>query len=119
MNDFSPLYGPSTIGGCPTSRGGRYIHVNFFVFTTVTMKNEVFWVVITRGSCDNRRFGETYRFHHQGDKSRDLGTKLAVSSKRRALLATYCYYCSYLPILVTLMMEATRSSETSVLTRTT
>jgi hypothetical protein len=45
-----------------------------------------------------------YRLHHQGDK---LGTTLAVTSNRSS------------PILVSLMMEAIRSSETSVLTRAT
>jgi hypothetical protein len=30
------------------------------------MKNSVFWDVTPCGSCDNRRFGRTCRFHHQG-----------------------------------------------------
>jgi hypothetical protein len=33
------------------------------------MNNAVFWEVITHGSCNNRRFGESYRFHHQGEKT--------------------------------------------------
>jgi hypothetical protein len=32
-------------------------------------KNGVFWDVTPCGSCKNRRFGGTYRFHHQGDKN--------------------------------------------------
>jgi hypothetical protein len=35
------------------------IDVRFEVFTAVTMKNGVFWVVTPCGSCKNRRFGET------------------------------------------------------------
>jgi hypothetical protein len=31
--------------------------VRFEVFTAVTMKNGVFWVVTPCGSCKNRRFG--------------------------------------------------------------
>jgi hypothetical protein len=52
--------------------------------------NFVFWDVTPCGSCKNRRFGGTYRLHHQGDK-----------------------------ILITLMKEALSSSETSVLKRAT
>jgi hypothetical protein len=65
---------------------------NFFceieVFTAVTMKNGVFWDVTPSGSRKNRRFGGTWRLHHQDDK-----------------------------ILVTLIIEELCSSETSVLTR--
>jgi hypothetical protein len=45
-------------------------HVRFEVFTAVTMKNGVFWVVTPYGSCKNRRFGGTWRLLHQGDKNR-------------------------------------------------
>jgi hypothetical protein len=34
------------------------------------MKNAVVWDVALCGSCKNRRFGGTYRLHHQGDKNR-------------------------------------------------
>jgi hypothetical protein len=44
--------------------------VRFEVFTAVTMKNGVFWVVTPCGSCKNRRFGGTWRLLHQGDKNR-------------------------------------------------
>jgi hypothetical protein len=30
------------------------------------MKNVVFWDFTPCGSCKNRRFGGTYRVHHQG-----------------------------------------------------
>jgi hypothetical protein len=45
-------------------------YVRFEVFTAVTMKNGVFWVVMPCGSCKNRRFGRTWRLLHQGDKNR-------------------------------------------------
>jgi hypothetical protein len=59
--------------------------VRFDIFMAVTMKNAVFWDVTTCGSCKNRRFGETYRLHHQGDKIGELGTTLAVTSNRSML----------------------------------
>jgi hypothetical protein len=34
------------------------------------MKNAVFLDVTPYGYCNNRRFGGTYRLHHQGDKNR-------------------------------------------------
>jgi hypothetical protein len=50
--------------------------LRFEVFTTVAMKNTVFWHITQCGYCKNRRFGGTYRLHHQGDKNRQ-------SSKQR------------------------------------
>jgi hypothetical protein len=44
--------------------------LRFEVFTAVIMKNSVFWDVTPCGSCKNRRFGETWRLHHQGNKNR-------------------------------------------------
>jgi hypothetical protein len=48
----------------------KILSVRFEVFTAVTMKNGVFWVVTTCGSCKNRRFGGTWRLLNQGDKNR-------------------------------------------------
>jgi hypothetical protein len=45
-------------------------YVRFEVFTTVTMKNAVFWDVTPCASCKNRRFGGIYRLLHQDDKNR-------------------------------------------------
>jgi hypothetical protein len=45
------------------------LFVRFEVFTAVTMKNGVFWDVTPCGSCNNRRFGGTWRLFHQGDKN--------------------------------------------------
>jgi hypothetical protein len=44
--------------------------VRFEVFTEVTVKNAVFCVVTPCGSCNNRRFGGTWRLLHQSDKNR-------------------------------------------------
>jgi hypothetical protein len=48
------------------------------------MKNAVFCDVTQSGSCNNRRFGGTYRLHHQGDKNRRARNN--VSSDRLLLL---------------------------------
>jgi hypothetical protein len=47
-----------------------FLLVRFEVFTAVTMKNGVFWDVTPCGSCNNRRFGGTWRLFHQGYKNR-------------------------------------------------
>jgi hypothetical protein len=62
------------------------------VFTAVTMKKAVFWDITPCGSCKNRSFGGIQLLHCQGDSS---------------------------PIIVTLMMKALGSSETSILIRAT
>jgi hypothetical protein len=47
----------------------------------VTTKNGVFWEVTPCGSCKNRRFGRTYRLHHQDEKNkRGVGTELLVTA---------------------------------------
>jgi hypothetical protein len=72
------------------------------------MKNVVFWDVTPCGSCKNRRFGGTYHLHHQSDR---------LISMLRLLVNANVVPSS--PIPVTLMMEAIRSSETSIVTRVT
>jgi hypothetical protein len=72
------------------------------------MKNAIFWYVMPR-------FGGTYRLHHQGDKN---GRVIVFLRSVLRLLVT----ANDLPnssILVTLMVEALHSSETSFLTRAT
>jgi hypothetical protein len=87
------------------------------------MKNAIFWVAMPYGSCKNRRFGGTERLHHQGDKNRRTENNVSLSSNRRTLRKnTKCVRRSLVPSspsLVTLMMEALGSSETSVFTRVT
>jgi hypothetical protein len=63
------------------------------------MKNAIFWDVTPSISCKNRCFGGTYRFHHHGDRN------------QQARNNAVC-----LLMLVTLIMEVIRSSETSDLT---
>jgi hypothetical protein len=47
MRELSP---PPPLFSLPERSGG---YVRFEVFTAVTMKNGVFWVVTPRGSCKN------------------------------------------------------------------
>jgi hypothetical protein len=75
--------------------------VRFEVFTVVTMKNNV-WDVLSCGSYKNRHFGGKYLLYHQG---------------LLLLLTVIIIYSS--PVLVSLIMGAISSSETSVLTRAT
>jgi hypothetical protein len=80
----------------------------------------VFLDVTPCGSCKNRHFGGTYRLHHLGNKNRRARNKVSSNffvprSVLRLLVTTIGIPSS--PILVTLMMEAIRSSEISVLTR--
>jgi hypothetical protein len=54
---------------CPVEKDleGSDSRVRFEVFTAVTMKNGVFWVVTPCGSCKNRRFGGTWRRNNPED----------------------------------------------------
>jgi hypothetical protein len=63
----------------------RYGFVRFEVFTAVTRKNGVFWVVTPCGSCKNRRFGGTWRLFIRVTKIGELGTTQAATSSRRTL----------------------------------
>jgi hypothetical protein len=53
------------------------LYVGFEVFTTVTMKNDVFWYVAPCRSCVNRRFGGMYRLHLQCRKICERGTSMS------------------------------------------
>jgi hypothetical protein len=75
------------------------------------MKNAVFWDVTYCGSCKNRYFGGSYRLHPQGENNqRNVILRSVVQ-----LLATANVVPSSL-FLSTLMLEAIRSSEASILT---
>jgi hypothetical protein len=80
----------------------RKHNVRFDVFTAVTMKNAIFWDVASCRPCVNRRFGGTFRLHLQD-----------------CSLQTPAYAGSSLADFSTLKIEAIRSSETSVHTRST
>jgi hypothetical protein len=57
------------------------------------LKNTIFWDVTPCGSCKNRRFGETYHLHHQGDKNRQARNK--VSNNYQPKHAVKKYYEAY------------------------
>jgi hypothetical protein len=85
------------------------------------MKNWVFCDVTSCGSCKNWRFGENKHLHHQGDKNRwtrNVRRNFVFLRSVRRLLVT-ANVVSSTPIVVTLMMDALSSSETSTLTRAT
>jgi hypothetical protein len=46
------------------------------VFTVVTMKKTVFWVMVPRSSCMNRRFEKSYHLHLQGRRICEWGTSV-------------------------------------------
>jgi hypothetical protein len=70
--------------------------------TVSAVKNAVSWDVTPCGSCSYRRFEGTHDLHRQGGKKDRAKNNISISL-----------------ILSTLMMEATRSYETSVPTRAT
>jgi hypothetical protein len=80
----------------------------------VTMENAVFWDVTPCGSCKNRRFGGTYSLHHQGDQNRRARNNYVVVLRSVLRLPVIGNVAPSPLILVTLMMEAILSSETSV-----
>jgi hypothetical protein len=71
------------------------------------MKNVVVWDVTSCGFCNNHRFGGTDRVHLHGQNNQRARNNLIITGNVPSSL-----------ILITLMMEAIRSSDTSVLTRT-
>jgi hypothetical protein len=73
---------------------------------------------IRRVALARTRFGGTYSLHHQGDKNWRARNNVSSNYSVLRLLATVNIVPSS-PILVTLMMEAIRSSEKSVPTRAT
>jgi hypothetical protein len=98
--------------------------VRFEVFTTVTMKNGVFWVVTPCGSRKNRRFGGTCASFIRVTKIGELGTIQAATSNRRTLrrissqrtsVLTRATHCSesIFP-LITTMSSIARASAVNV-----
>jgi hypothetical protein len=88
------------------------------------MKNAVLWDVTPCGFYKKRRFGGTHLLSHQGDKNqrarnkvcRDMCHIVFLRSTFRLLVTANAPSST---ILVTLLMEALLSSETSVLIRAT
>jgi hypothetical protein len=106
--------------------------VTFEIFTAMTMKNGVFWdvmpVALVRTDVSEELSATIIKVTRIGELGTTLAvtsnrrtlrrnTKLLLRSVRRLLVTADVVYSSQ--ILVTLMMEALRSSETSVLTRAT
>jgi hypothetical protein len=81
------------------------------------MKKADFWDVTPRGSYKDRSFGGMYRLLHQGNKNRRGRNNVNSNKQTEALVTANVVPNS--PILVTLIMQAIRSSETSILTRAT
>jgi hypothetical protein len=71
---------------CISKMYSNVILARFEVFMAVTMKNSVFWDVMPCGSCKNRRFRGTYRFHHQSGKPH------GVTSQKMAFLNVILNY---------------------------
>jgi hypothetical protein len=82
------------------------------------MKNAAFLDLPPCCSGKNQRFGGTYRLRHQDDKNRRARNNVS-SNQQLTHGAQKCYVVASSLFLVTLMTEAKRSSETSVLTRVT
>jgi hypothetical protein len=90
------------------------------------MKNAVIWNVTPCDSSKTRRFGGKYRLHHQNEKNRRARNSVSsnyepkhvfIRSMRLLIIASNVIPRSL--ILITLMIEAIPSSETSILTRAT
>jgi hypothetical protein len=81
----------------------------------VALKTAVISNVTACGYCKNRCFGGTYRLHHQDGNNQWARSNVSINQYFFAvwLVSSYCQPC------LTLTMEATRSSVTSVLTRVT
>jgi hypothetical protein len=95
-----------------------YKNVIFEVFTAVNMYNAIFWDVTPYASYRNRCFGEIYHLHHQCAKNQQARNNIVfLRSVLRLLVMANVVPSS--SVLVTLMMEALRSSETQFLTRAT
>jgi hypothetical protein len=82
------------------------------------------WDVAQCDSCKNRRFGGTYRLHHEGkvnlrptNVSSNYQLNIFLRSELQLLVAANVLPSSL--IIFNLMMEAIRFSETSVLTKAT
>jgi hypothetical protein len=98
------------------------LSVRLEVFTAVTMKIIVFCDVIPCASCKNERFGVTFRLDPHGDKNRQTKKNFSINWQPNhavILLLVTANAVLMSQILATLMMEAIRYPETSVLTRAT
>jgi hypothetical protein len=72
------------------SRTKSHSFWRFDVFTSVTMKNYVFWDVMPCVSCKNRRFGGTYCLRHQGDKNQQSRNKFGSNYQLKHIAKNKC-----------------------------
>jgi hypothetical protein len=82
------------------------------------MNNAVFRDVTPCGSCTNRHFEGTYRLR-QGGKNSEQGTTLEICLRSMLHLPDSANVVPTSLIILTFMMEALSSSETSDFTRAT
>jgi hypothetical protein len=85
----------------------------------VTTKDAVFWYVEPSGSVRTNVSEERIASIIVVSRIGELGVTVAVTSNRSTVRRNTNYIVSNSLILVTLMMEAIRSSETSLITRAT
>jgi hypothetical protein len=63
----------------------------------LTMKNVVYWDVTPCGSCKDRRFEGTYRFHHQGGKNRSVLRLVTVNVGPSSPILAPLWWRRYIP----------------------
>jgi hypothetical protein len=95
---------------CDGQECSKSANANF----NIPMKNGVFWDVAPCGSCKNLRFGGRKHLHHQGDKNRCIRNNVRRNRSGRRLQLTANNVLTS-PIIVTLIMVAPITYETSVL----
>jgi hypothetical protein len=91
----------------------KFVRLPYKWFISFILKNSDFWDFTSCGSCKNRRYGGTQRFHHQGVKNRWTRNNVSLTSNRRTRRRNTRTNTN------TLKMKAIRSSKTSLLTRAT
>jgi hypothetical protein len=92
--------------------GTTVVNVRFVFFTEVTMKHAVLWNVAPFFSFKMQRFGGLYCYYHQSEKNQRARSEVFL---RSVLQFRVTANVSSSIILFTLIMDAIRSSETSVL----
>jgi hypothetical protein len=61
------------------------VYITLKRISLLTMMNVVFWDVTLCGSCKSRLFGETYRFHPQGEKNTRTRNNVSSNSTLRRI----------------------------------
>jgi hypothetical protein len=87
-----------------------WVRQDMRILTALQEKNAVFWDVTPPGSCKNRCFGGTIRFHHEGEKN---AKKRRFRNVFQLLVTDNLIYRT--PNVFTLMREAIISTESRLL----